>query len=91
MDTPDIGRRRWLILALGVLAQASQATVINGIAFLIPTLNQEGGFTLAQAGTLAGAPILGGVFTLVVWARSPTDSANVSRWPPARDRGRRDG
>ncbi|MGA4692706.1 MULTISPECIES: MFS transporter [Rhodococcus] len=67
MDTPDIGRRRWLILALGVVAQASQATVINGIAFLIPTLNQEGGFTLAQAGTLAGAPILGGVFTLVVW------------------------
>ncbi|AOD23703.1 MFS transporter [Rhodococcus sp. D-6] len=67
MDTPDIGRRRWLILALGVLAQASQATVINGVAFLIPTLNQEGGFTLAQAGTLAGAPILGGVFTLVVW------------------------
>ncbi|WMM71206.1 MFS transporter [Rhodococcus pyridinivorans] len=67
MDTPDIGRRRWLILALGVLAQASQATVINGVAFLIPILNQEGGFTLAQAGTLAGAPILGGVFTLVVW------------------------
>lgn len=67
MDTPGIGRRRWLILALGVLAQASQATVINGVAFLIPILNQEGGFTLAQAGTLAGAPILGGVFTLVVW------------------------
>ncbi|WP_241387064.1 MFS transporter [Rhodococcus sp. CH91] len=67
MDTPDIGRRRWLILALGVLAQAAQATVVNGVAFLIPTLHQDAGFTLAQAGTLAGAPLLGGVFTLVVW------------------------
>lgn len=67
MDAPDIGGRRWLILALGVLAQAAQATVVNGVAFLIPTLHGEAGFTLAQAGTLAGAPLLGGVLTLVVW------------------------
>ncbi|MEU5843306.1 MFS transporter [Rhodococcus sp. NPDC047139] len=66
MDISSIGRRRWLILALGVFAQAAQATVVNGVAFLIPTLG-EAGFTLAQAGTLAGAPLLGGVFTLVVW------------------------
>ncbi|UYP17621.1 MFS transporter [Rhodococcus sp. Z13] len=67
METPDISGRRWFVLALGVLAQAAQATVINGIAFLIPTLHEDAGYTLAQAGTLAGAPLLGGVFTLVVW------------------------
>lgn len=67
MDVPDIGRRRWLILALGVLAQASQATVVNGVAFLIPTLHDDAGFSLARAGTLAGAPLLGGVLTLVLW------------------------
>jgi len=63
----DIGRKRWLILALGVLAQTVQATVVNGTAFLIPTLHTEHGLDLAQAGTLAGAPILGGVLTLVAW------------------------
>ncbi|MEE2033752.1 MFS transporter [Rhodococcus chondri] len=62
-----IGNRRWLILALGVVAQAAQATVINGVAFLIPTLQDDSGFTLAQAGTLAGAPLFGGVLTLVAW------------------------
>lgn len=63
----DIGRRRWAILALGVLAQTVQATVVNGTAFLIPTLHTEHEFDLAQAGTLAGAPVLGGVLTLVAW------------------------
>jgi MFS family permease len=66
-DALTIGNRRWSILALGVFAQAAQATVINGVAFLIPTLQDEGGFTLAQAGTLAGAPLFGGVLTLVAW------------------------
>lgn len=67
MDAGNIGARRWLILAVGVLAQAAQATVINGVAFLIPSLHTEAGLSLAQAGTLAGAPLFGGVFTLVVW------------------------
>ena len=67
MDAGDIGARRWLILAVGVLAQAAQATVVNGVAFLIPSLHNEAGLSLAQAGTLAGAPLFGGVFTLVVW------------------------
>lgn len=67
MNAHDIGGRRWLILAVGVLAQASQATVINGIAFLIPTLHADAGMSLVAAGTLAGAPLLGGVLTLVVW------------------------
>lgn len=67
VEVHTIGSRRWLILAIGVLAQAAQATIVNGVAFLIPTLHEDAGFTLAQAGTLAGAPIFGGMFTLVVW------------------------
>ncbi|NLV80361.1 MAG: MFS transporter [Rhodococcus sp.] len=66
-DVRTIGARRWLILAIGVLAQAAQATIVNGVAFLIPTLHEDAGFTLAQAGTLAGAPLFGGMFTLVLW------------------------
>ena len=53
----EIGARRWLILAVGVLAQAAQATIVNGVAFLIPSLHTEAGLSLAQAGTLAGAPL----------------------------------
>ncbi|MGI9210688.1 MAG: MFS transporter [Rhodococcus sp. (in: high G+C Gram-positive bacteria)] len=67
MDAGEIGARRWLILAVGVLAQAAQATIVNGVAFLIPSLHTEAGLSLAQAGTLAGAPLFGGVFTLVMW------------------------
>ncbi|MGN5240780.1 MULTISPECIES: MFS transporter [unclassified Rhodococcus (in: high G+C Gram-positive bacteria)] len=67
MDTLTIGNRRWLILALGVFAQTAQATVVNGAAFLIPTWHDDAGFTLAQAGTLAAAPLFGGMFTLVAW------------------------
>ncbi|MFD6857746.1 MFS transporter [Rhodococcus sp. NPDC060090] len=67
MDTLTIGNRRWLILALGVFAQTAQATVVNGAAFLIPTWHNEAGFTLTQAGTLAAAPLFGGMFTLVAW------------------------
>lgn len=59
--------RRWSILALGVLAQAAQAVLVNGTAFLIPTLHDRYGMGLAQAGTLTSAPVLGVVLTLVAW------------------------
>ncbi len=59
--------RRWSILALGVLAQAAQAVLVNGTAFLIPTLHDRYGLGLAQAGALAAAPVLGVVLTLVAW------------------------
>ncbi|EME19068.1 major facilitator transporter [Rhodococcus triatomae BKS 15-14] len=59
--------RRWTILALGVLAQAAQAVLVNGTAFLIPTLHEQSGMSLAQAGTLASAPVFGVVFGLVAW------------------------
>ncbi|MFD4292652.1 MFS transporter [Rhodococcus sp. NPDC058505] len=59
--------RRAAMLGLGVAAQAAQAVLVNGTAFLIPTLHDEYGLTLAQAGTLASAPIVGVMLTLVAW------------------------
>lgn len=59
--------RRWVVLGLGVLAQAAQAVLVNGTAFLIPTLHDESGLSLAQAGTLASAPVFGVMLTLVAW------------------------
>jgi MFS family permease len=59
--------RPWLMLAFGVLAQASSTVFVSTPAFLIPLLHTERGLSLAQAGLLASAPTLGLVFTLIAW------------------------
>lgn len=59
--------RPWLMLALGVLAQASSTVFVSTPAFLIPLLHTERGLSLAQAGLLASAPTLGLVLTLIAW------------------------
>ncbi|SDH29873.1 Sugar phosphate permease [Leifsonia sp. 98AMF] len=59
--------RPWLMLAFGVLAQASSTVFVSTPAFLIPLLHTERGLSLAQAGLLASAPTLGLVLTLIAW------------------------
>lgn len=59
--------RPWLMLAFGVLAQASSTVFVSTPAFLIPLLHTERGLSLAQAGLLASAPTLGLVLTLIGW------------------------
>ncbi|ANF30454.1 MFS transporter [Leifsonia xyli] len=59
--------RPWLMLAFGVLAQASSTVFVSTPAFLIPLLLTERGLSLAQAGLLASAPTLGLVLTLIAW------------------------
>lgn len=59
--------RPWLMLAFGVLAQASSTVFVSTPAFLIPLLQTERGLSLAQAGLLASAPTLGLVLTLIAW------------------------
>lgn len=67
-DTPTITPpHAWLMLALGVLAQAAGTLLVSAPAYLIPLLHTERGVPLAQAGLLASAPTLGMVCTLVVW------------------------
>lgn len=67
-DRTSVGtRRRWAMLAVGVLAQGTSAITINGPAFLIPTLHESDGLTLVQASTVAAAPSIGVMVTLIAW------------------------
>lgn len=66
--TPDtIGRRRWLILSVGLAAQTSSCAYLYGLPFLIPQLRATEHLSLAQTGVLVAAPAIGLVFTLVLW------------------------
>lgn len=55
------------MLGVSTAAQAGSAVMISGPAFLIPALQQREGLTLAQAGLVAAAPMLGVVLSLVFW------------------------
>jgi sugar phosphate permease len=55
------------MLAVGVLAQVAGSAFLSAPAFLIPLLHLERGLSLAEAGTLASAPTLGMVLTLIAW------------------------
>ena len=59
--------RRWTMLAATTVAQAASAVAVHGPAFLIPALVAGSGLTLAQAGLVAAAPVLGTMLTLVAW------------------------
>lgn len=58
---------RWSILAVSLLATASSFLFINGIAFLIPSLQSTRGIRLDEAGLLSSMPSWGMVVTLVAW------------------------
>ncbi|QOC26739.1 MFS transporter [Microbacterium hominis] len=62
-----VPRRAWVMLALGVAAQAAGTLLVSAPAYLIPQLHSVGGMSLAQAGLLAAAPTFGMVCTLVLW------------------------
>ncbi|OLF18212.1 MFS transporter [Actinophytocola xanthii] len=59
--------RRWLVLAAGVAAQATTSSFLYGVAFLIPELRASTGVSLAQAGLLVSAPLLGLLAALIAW------------------------
>jgi sugar phosphate permease len=62
-----LARRRWLILAIGVLSQASVCAFVYGIPFLVPRLRDTLGLSLAGAGVYVAAPVVGLLMTLVAW------------------------
>jgi sugar phosphate permease len=64
---PSRPRRRWAILAVGVLAQTAASAFVYGIPFLVPTLRDERGLSLAQVGVVVAAPTTGLLLTLVAW------------------------
>ncbi|WP_436777599.1 MFS transporter [Yinghuangia sp. YIM S09857] len=63
-DRPD--RRRWLVLAVGLVAMVAGCAFQFGLAYLIPVLRDEG-MSLGTAGALAAAPTAGMLATLVAW------------------------
>ncbi|MEO9139722.1 MAG: MFS transporter [Jatrophihabitans sp.] len=58
--------RRWTILAVGTLAQASTCSFLYGIPLLVPALRREG-FSLFQASLVVSAPMAGLLLTLILW------------------------
>ncbi|MFC9787943.1 MFS transporter [Rhodococcus sp. NPDC127528] len=59
--------RRWSMLGLGVFAQTAGGVFANAPAFLIPTLHDRAGLTLAQAGVIAAMPTVGYLVSLIAW------------------------
>jgi len=59
--------RRWSMLVIAVTATTSANVFINGVAFLIPSLQRERGLDLAYAGLLSSLPGFGLILTLIAW------------------------
>ena len=60
MDTAVPGRirpsARWIITVVSLIATASSFLFINGVAFLIPSLQTARGIPLDEAGLLSSMP-----------------------------------
>jgi sugar phosphate permease len=59
--------RRWVVLAVGVLAQTSACAFVYGVPFLVPDLRDQFGLSLAAAGIYVAAPTVGLLATLIAW------------------------
>ena len=59
--------RRWAMLGVSTLAQTASAVALHGPAFLIPVLHTREGLSLATAGLVSAAPMVGVMLTLVAW------------------------
>jgi MFS family permease len=60
-------RYRWVVLGLGIAAQAAFAAVVQGLPAIGPALRREYALSLSGFGTLLGAIWLGATITLIPW------------------------
>ncbi|MFC6094763.1 MFS transporter [Saccharothrix lopnurensis] len=60
-------RYRWVVLAVGAVAQGTNAAVFLGLPAITPQLRDHFGLSLPQVGLLLGAVNLGTMLTLVLW------------------------
>jgi MFS family permease len=58
---------RWSIMVISLAVTATSFLFINGVAFLIPSLEARRGIPLAEASLLSSMPSWGMVVTLVLW------------------------
>lgn len=61
------GRRRWVVLAVGLAAQSTTFGFAYGLPFLVPAMRATERLSLAGAGVVVSAPTLGLLLTLVAW------------------------
>ncbi len=61
------GGARWSIMVVSLVVTASSFLFINGVAFLIPSLQTARGIRLDEASLLSSMPSWGMVATLVLW------------------------
>ena len=62
-----MGRRRWWILGVAVLAQATVSAFAYGMPFVLPQLQAGERLSLTAASTLAVTPVLGLLAGLIAW------------------------
>lgn len=60
-------RSRWLILGLGILAQAATCLFLYGLATLVPALRTDEHLSLVGASLVIAAPTAGILLTLIAW------------------------
>jgi sugar phosphate permease len=60
-------RYRWVVLGLGILAQAAFAALLTGFPAIGPAIRDEFGLSLSGFGALLGAITAGATVTLVPW------------------------
>jgi MFS family permease len=60
-------RRRWLMLGLGMTAQASSCVYLYGLPYLLPRIRTDLDLTLSQASILIAFPTIGLLLALVAW------------------------
>jgi len=65
-DEP-VHRYRWVILAVGVLAQASLSTLQNGLPAISPMLRSSFGLSLPEVGLVLASANWGILSTLLLW------------------------
>ncbi|MBE7160646.1 MAG: MFS transporter [Williamsia herbipolensis] len=59
--------RRWAMLAASVLGAMATTCAVSGAGFLIPALHTDEGLSIAAASTLATAPTVGLMVSIIPW------------------------
>lgn len=67
MDYAGSVRSRWLILGLGILAQAATCLFLYGLPTLVPALRADEHLSLVGASLVISAPTGGILLTLIAW------------------------
>src|SRR6185503_10930001 len=58
---------RWVVLAVGMIAQGSFAALLLGLAAIAEEIRDELGLSLAAVGAILAAPTFGSIATVLAW------------------------